>query len=249
MEFGACNLEFMNKSFHFKHFTIHQDRTAMKVGTDGVLLGAWASLAHEPASILDIGTGTGMIALMLAQRSSAELIDALEIDEDAYEQAVENFEASDWGDRLFCYHAAFDEFVEEMQDEEKYDLIISNPPFYSANYSSGDAQRDQARFADALPFEELLEGVSLLLSKSGKFSVIIPASEEINFLEIAKQFDLNPHRITRVKGDKNSEVKRSLLELGFSEKDCTPNELIIENTRHNYTSEYVDLVKDFYLKM
>ena len=112
----------------------------MKVGTDGVLLGAWTSLAHDPASILDIGTGTGVIALMLAQRSSAELIDALEIDEDAYEQAVENFENSDWGDRLFCYHAVFDEFVEEMQDEEKYELIVSNPPFYSADYSSGDAK-------------------------------------------------------------------------------------------------------------
>ncbi|MFD1079850.1 tRNA1(Val) (adenine(37)-N6)-methyltransferase, partial [Longispora fulva] len=156
---------------------------------------------------------------------------------------------SDWGDRLFCYHAAFDEFVEEMQDEEKYDLIISNPPFYSANYSSGDTQRDQARFAEALPFDELLEGVSLLLSKSGKFSVIIPSSEEDHFLAIAKQFKLYPHRITRVKGDKNSEVKRSLLELGFSEKDYTPKELIIEDTRHNYTPEYVNLVKDFYLKM
>ncbi|MGB7843961.1 MAG: methyltransferase, partial [Salinimicrobium sp.] len=164
----------MNKPFQFKHFTINQDKTAMKVGTDGVLLGAWVSLADEPYSILDIGAGTGVIALMIAQRSSAELIDALEIDEDAYEQAVENFENSEWGDRLFCYHAAFDEFVEEMQEEEKYDLIVSNPPFYSADYSSGNPKRDQARFADALPFGELLEGVSLLLSKKGKFSLIIP---------------------------------------------------------------------------
>ena len=221
----------------------------MKIGTDGVLLGAWTSFEHQPFSILDIGTGTGVIALMLAQRSHAELIDALEIDEDAYEQAVENFENSDWGDRLFCYHAAFDEFVEEMQDEEKYDLIVSNPPFYSADYSSGDAKRDQARFAEALPFEELLEGVSLLLSKSGKFSVIIPHAEEEKFLSLASGFQLFPQRITRVKGTPDSPVKRSLLELSFLEGQLLEDELIIETARHQYTPEYIELVKDFYLKM
>ena len=239
----------MKKPFVFKNFSINQNRTAMKVGTDGVLLGAWASLEHRPFSILDIGTGTGVIALMLAQRSTAELIDALEIDEDAYEQAVENFENSDWGDRLFCYHAAFDEFVEEMQDEEKYDLIISNPPFYSASYSSGDAQRDQARFAEALPFDELLEGVSLLLSKNGKFNAIIPASEEEQFLKIGKIFGLHPQRITRVKGTPEAAVKRSLVEMSFSITPPVVAELIIETARHEYTPEYTELVKDFYLKM
>lgn len=239
----------MNQPFKFKQFTVHQDRSAMKIGTDGVLLAAWVSLEQDPFSILDIGTGTGVIALMLAQRSYAELIDALEIDEDAYEQAVENFENSDWGDRLFCYHAAFDEFVEEMRDEEKYDLIVSNPPFYAADYSSGDAKRDQARFAQALPFEGLLEGVSLLLSEDGRFNVIIPASEEENFLQLARRFGLFPQRITRVKGTPDSEIKRSLLELAFSQAQIEADELIIETARHQYTPEYVDLVKDFYLKM
>ncbi|WP_324719878.1 tRNA1(Val) (adenine(37)-N6)-methyltransferase [Salinimicrobium sp. HB62] len=244
----------MGSPFNFKYFSVEQDRTAMKIGTDGVLLGAWASLDHEPFSILDIGTGTGLIALMLAQRSTAELIDALEIDEDAYEQAVENFENSDWGDRLFCYHAAFDEFVEEMQEEgmeeeEKYELIISNPPFYSADYSSGDAKRDQARFAEALPFEELLQGVSLLLSKRGKFAVVIPASEEEHFLKIGKQYALLPQRITRVKGTPSSPVKRSLLEMSFLESQLIEDELVIETARHQYTPEYIELVKDFYLKM
>lgn len=221
----------------------------MKIGTDGVLLGAWTSIEHNPTSILDIGTGTGVIALMLAQRSTAELIDALEIDEGAYEQAVENFENSDWGDRLFCYHAAFDEFVEEMQDEEKYDLIVSNPPFYSADYSSGDAKRDQARFAEALPFEELLEGVSLLLSKKGKFNVVIPHAEEENFLSLASDYRLHSQRITRVKGTPESTVKRSLLELSFLDTQPKEDELVIETSRHEYTAEYIELVKDFYLKM
>ncbi|WP_265164838.1 tRNA1(Val) (adenine(37)-N6)-methyltransferase [Salinimicrobium tongyeongense] len=226
----------------------------MKIGTDGVLLGAWASLAHQPFSILDIGTGTGVIALMLAQRCNAELIDALEIDEDAYEQAVDNFENSHWGDRLFCYHAAFDEFVAEMQEEgmeeeEKYDLIISNPPFYSADYSSGDAKRDQARFAEALPFDELLEGVSLLLSKRGIFSVIIPYTEEEKFRYLAADYGLFPQRITHVKGTPESELKRSLLELSFLEGKPEVDELIIETARHQYTPEYIELVKEFYLKM
>ncbi len=118
-----------SKPFKFKQFTVQQDRSAMKIGTDGVLLGAWTNIDHFPETILDIGAGTGVISLMLAQRSEAIQIDAIEIEENAYEQTVENFEASNWGDRLFCYHAGFDEFVEEMQDEEQYDLIISNPPF------------------------------------------------------------------------------------------------------------------------
>ncbi|UZH56344.1 methyltransferase [Salinimicrobium tongyeongense] len=242
------------EGFRFKQFTVQQDKCAMKIGTDGVLLGAWASLAHQPFSILDIGTGTGVIALMLAQRCNAELIDALEIDEDAYEQAVDNFENSHWGDRLFCYHAAFDEFVAEMQEEgmeeeEKYDLIISNPPFYSADYSSGDAKRDQARFAEALPFDELLEGVSLLLSKRGIFSVIIPYTEEEKFRYLAADYGLFPQRITHVKGTPESELKRSLLELSFLEGKPEVDELIIETARHQYTPEYIELVKEFYLKM
>ncbi|HSI71021.1 MAG TPA: methyltransferase, partial [Gillisia sp.] len=134
----------------------------MKIGTDGVLLGAWTRVDDSVASILDIGAGTGVIALMLAQRSYADLIDALEIDEDAYEQAVDNFENSPWGDRLFCYHAAFDEFVEEMQ-EEKYDLIVSNPPFFNSEAVSAATNRETARFQEALPFEELLAGVAQLL--------------------------------------------------------------------------------------
>lgn len=235
--------------FKFKQFTIEQDRCAMKIGTDGVLLGAWASLEHQPESILDIGTGTGIVALMLAQRSYAYLIDALEIDEDAYEQAVGNFENSDWGDRLFCYHAAFDEFVEEMQEEEKYDLIISNPPFYSEDYSSKDAQRDQARFAEALPFRELLEGASKLLSPKGRFSLIVPQKEEANLLKIAKGFHLFPSRITRVKGNPEVPPKRSLLEFAFTKEEITPTTLIIENGRHDYTDAYINLTKDFYLKM
>ena len=235
------------KQFKFKHFAIDQDRCAMKIGTDSVLLGAWAALDANPYSILDIGAGTGVLALMLAQRSGSELIDAIEIDDDAYEQCVDNFESSPWADRLFCYHASLEEFVNEIDDT--YDLIISNPPFYSDTYKSDNVQRDLARFVDAMPFRELIESVSKLLSPQGQFSVIIPFSEEKNFIVLASKEQLFPNRILRVKGAPHSEIKRSLIEFSFQKTSINPRELIIETSRHEYTEDYIALTKDFYLKM
>lgn len=220
----------------------------MKVGTDGVLLGAWAPIAHQPFSVLDIGTGTGVIALMLAQRTTAQQIDALEIDEDAYEQAVDNFENSSWSDRLFCFHAALEEFMEAPEDE--YDLIVSNPPFHTEDYISGNEQRDTARFSDAMPFEELIETADLLLSENGIFAVIIPYKEETRFIGLARDFELYPQKITRVKGMPDTEIKRSLLAFSRNEHlDFPTDELVIEMARHVYTAEYTSLTKDFYLKM
>ena len=234
--------------FQFKKFAVEQDRCAMKIGTDGVLLGAWAPIDNNPFSILDIGTGTGIIALMLAQRSGATQIDALEIDEDAYEQATDNFENSPWNDRLFCFHAALDEFIEEPEDE--YDLIISNPPFYTEDYKSDNEQRDLARFSDAMPFEDLIEAADLLLSENGIFAVIIPFKEEERFIDLCAEVELFPVKATRVKGSPTTPIVRSLLafkryELSVLEAD----ELIIEINRHEYTDEYIELTKDFYLKM
>lgn len=241
----------MAETFRFKQFSVEQDRCAMKIGTDGVLLGAWTPLKHQPETILDIGAGTGIISLMLAQRTADMSIfadmEAIELDEDAYEQCVENFENSPWGDRIFCYHAGFDEFVDEM--EEPYDLIVSNPPFYSENVTSGDASRDIARQNNSLPFEELLVGVAKLLSTNGRFCCIIPHKEETTFLEIAKNLNLFPKKMTRVKGREGSEFKRTLLELTNAESVPRISELTIEIERHQYTKEYIDLTKDFYLKM
>ena len=234
--------------FQFKKFSVNQDRCAMKVGTDGVLLGAWTPIENRPFSVLDIGAGTGILALMLAQRSSAEQIDAIEIDEDAYEQCVENFESSPWSDRLFCFHAGLDEFVEDP--EEKYDLIVSNPPFYAEDFKTKNKARDLARFQDAMPFEELVEAADLLLSENGIFAVIIPFKEEGKFIDLCAEAELFPVKVTRVKGTPNSETKRSLLAFKRYELPVlTPDELIIETARHQYTPEYIELTKDFYLKM
>lgn len=237
----------MKKPFKFKQFSINQDRCAMKIGTDGVLLGAWAGVENNPSSILDIGSGTGLLALMLAQRSLAENIEALEIDEDAYEQCVENFEASPWADRLFCYHAGLDEFLEEI--EEPYDLIVSNPPFYSEDVSSGNIARDNARQNKSLPFDELLEGVSKLLSAKGHFATIIPFKEEHTFMALATSFGLFPNRILRVKGNPSTEIKRSVLEFSFTKGEVVEDALTIEIKRHEYTAAYQELTRAFYLKM
>ncbi|WP_298530992.1 methyltransferase [uncultured Algibacter sp.] len=234
-------------SFSFKHFEVNQDKCAMKIGTDGVLLGAWASLKNQPFSILDIGAGTGILSLMMAQRSQSEVIDALEIEDQAYEQCVNNFEQSPWGDRLFCYHASLQDFSDEIEDS--YDLIICNPPFYSESYKTENSQRDLARFQDAMPFDHLIKSVSVLLSDHGTFSVIIPFKEEAHFIDKAKNMKLFPNRILRVKGQPSSEIKRSLIEFSFRESAINISFLTIEIGRHEYTPEYVELTKDFYLKM
>ena len=237
----------MSKPFRFKQFSVEQARCAMKIGTDAVLLGAWASLESQPNSVLDIGAGTGILALMMAQRSGAELIDALEIDDAAYEQCVENFENSDWGDRLFCYHAALDAFTDEIDDH--YDLIISNPPFYTDSFKTENEERNTARFEDAMPFDSLLKSVSKLLSKTGQFNVVIPYSAESTFIKLAEKEGLFPWRILNVKGQQSSPIKRSLICFTFQKQAIETTQLTIEITRHHYTKEYSALTKDFYLKL
>ena len=234
--------------FKFKQFAINQDRCAMKIGTDAVLLGAWCPIDNNPKSILDIGAGTGVLALMLAQRTNADQIDALEIDEEAYEQCVENFEASAWADKLFCYHAGLDEFVDEPEDE--YDLIISNPPFYSEDFKTENEQRDLARFQDAMPFEDLIEAADLLLSENGTFAVVIPYKEEERFIDLCAEYELYPVKATRVKGSHKTPIIRSLLAFKrFELSVLTADELVVEINRHEYTDDYINLTQDFYLKM
>ncbi len=237
----------MAAPFRFKQFTVAQDRCAMKIGTDGVLLGAWTPVAATIDSILDIGAGTGVIALMLAQRTHAQVIDAVEIDSDAYEQAVDNFEASDWGDRLFCYHASFQEFFQEM--DETYELLITNPPFYTEDYKAADTHRATARFEDALPFEHLLVGAVQLLAENGKLAMIIPYKEEEAVIGLAARVGLYPEKITRVRGHATAAIKRSLLLFGRAETPCVSDELIIEIARHQYTDAYIQLTKAYYLDM
>ena len=237
----------MSQLFKFKQFSIQQDRCAMKIGTDGVLLGAWTPVDTSLESILDIGTGTGIIALMLVQRSNADVVDAIEIDADAYEQCVENFEGSPWGDRLYCYHAGLDEFVDEIEDQ--YELITCNPPFYSENVSSGNLQRDQARQNGFLPFNELIASAAVLLAENGLFTTVIPYKEKDEFVAMAEEKGLYLIKCTFVKGNSTAEVKRVLLAFSKNKTPLESSELVIETERHSYTDDYIALTKEFYLKM
>ena len=221
--------------FQFKEFSVKQEHSAMKISTDGVLLGAWAPV-EDAASVLDIGAGTGLLSLMIAQRSDTPLIDAVEIDEAAYIECTENFENSPWGDRLFCYHASFEELVAEI--DTLYDFIISNPPFYTADTQAPETARSTARSAAALPFETLIEGVAQLLSDAGRFAVIIPYQAEASFIRLA---------LLRTKGTATAPLKRSLISFCRTEQPYTPTELIIEESRGVYTSAYKALTEDFYL--
>jgi len=233
--------------FHFKQFTIQHSQSGHKVGTDGVLLGAWNSLETKPISILDIGAGTGLISLIMAQRSAVEQIDAIEIDPDAYEECVLNFENSKWRDRLFCYHGDIKDFADEP--DLKYDLIISNPPFFEGGQQTKVSNRELARQQISLSYEELLASVQKLLSENGEFSVVIPHTDFDKFVSIAEAFKLIPYRITHVKGNAKSEIKRSLIQFSFQSKPLKLNELIIEKARHDFTEAYKNLVKDFYLRV
>lgn len=238
----------MAEVFKFKQFEVAQDQCAMKVGTDGVLLGSWVKLKKEVYSLLDVGAGTGVISLMMAQRFAEAHIEAIEIDAEAFEQAVVNFENSPWGDRLYCFHASFQEYFQEI--EEQYDVIISNPPYHLATQKTTDTAKNLARFEDALPFEHLLYGVKQLLAKEGTFAVVIPYEQEERFLDIGLGIQLYPTRITHVKGNETASIKRSLLQLQHQPiEHIEISELVIEVERHKYTNDYKDLVKDFYLKM
>jgi tRNA1Val (adenine37-N6)-methyltransferase len=239
-----------NQVFRFKEFEVNHSRSAMKIGTDAVLLGAWTPLVDDINSILDVGAGTGVLALQLAQRSAAEVIDAVELDPDAFEECVDNFENSPWGDRLFCYHASFQEFYAEIEDT--YDLIISNPPYFSEQpkFDEKNTAREKARFQEHLSFEDLLLGVSKLLAIDGEFSVVLPFSEQEKFILVANAYQLYPSHILNVKGQPTSPIKRTLIRFSRNKtKDILTEELIIEHSRHEYTQDYKDLVKDFYLKM
>lgn len=232
------------KSFRFKQFEIFQDKTAMKVGTDGVLLGAWSNL-ETGENILDVGTGTGLISLMLAQRFPNSRIDAIEIDHDAFLQAKENFEHSIFSERLKIKRTS----LQAYSNDKKYDLIVSNPPFFTVNNSVDFDARKQARQQETLTFTELIENTAKMLHKEGVASFIIPYDQMDGFYEKASQNDLKLSRIVYVKGNSNSPIKRVLLEFSFQERIVSKEELVIELDRHQYTNEYISLTKDFYLKM
>jgi tRNA1Val (adenine37-N6)-methyltransferase len=233
-----------NTYFQFKQFRIEQDKCAMKVGTDGVLLGAWAN-PGSAKRILDVGTGTGLIAIMLAQRSNA-IIDAVEIENVAYLQALENGRSSPWSDRLSFFNDSFEKFIEKAGN--KYDLIISNPPYHTEAINSPNSGRRLARQAESLHFSLIINSASALLTAKGRISFILPVSEEIKAQKLATDCSLICTRLTHIIPCPGKESSRSLMEFSYELQPLRENTIIIEEAgRHQYSIDYMQLTKDFYL--
>lgn len=235
-----------NPYFQFKQFIVYQNNCAMKVGTDGVLLGAWANVG-ESKRILDIGTGTGLLSLMVAQRSSAQIL-GIEIDGSAAQQATENVERSDWRDRIQIKNVSLQEFA--AQTDERFDFVISNPPYFNGSLKADSKERTMARHTDTLSYEVLLKSASMLLTEEGFFAVVLPYSEKERFFSIASTHNLYTHRVVEVYPTPKSMPKRILAEFSRQKTDCEVKKLVIESAgRHQYSEEYVQLTKDYYLNM
>jgi len=216
----------------------------MKTGTDGCLLGAWADVCNAQ-NILDIGTGSGVIALMLAQRSNA-MIDAVEIDNDAYKQACENFANSPWKVRLQAIHAPLQAYVKTCP--KKYDLIVSSPPYFLNSLKTTDSKRKLARHTDSLSFEELLSGTLRLLNKNGKFCVVIPSDITSLFCDIALIEGFYINRITHVEPKAGAKPLRTLLQMERLKKaNLSDTIAILDKEGKSYTPDYIRLTKDFYI--
>ena len=233
-----------NPFFAFKKFIIHHDRCAMKVGTDGVLLGAWADIQHS-RRILDVGTGTGLIAFMLAQRCEKARIIAIDIDADAVSQARENIADSPWKDRV----EAILQDICSYAPEERFDTIVSNPPYFIDSLECPDNQRTLARHTTTLNTERLLEKVAELLLDDGLFSLILPTDQTDHLIRIAANKGLYLSHYTAVVTRPGLLPKRALMEFRKTEGLCKTDELIIELDRHVYSEDYIALTKDFYLRM
>jgi tRNA1Val (adenine37-N6)-methyltransferase len=231
-----------NNWFEFKQFRIEQHKSAMKVGTDGVLLGAWTSV-NNAQRILDVGTGTGLIALMLAQRSNA-MIDAVEIDELACGEAKFNFEQSAWSDRLRVLHIDFHLFTD--LSFEPYDLIVSNPPFFVNSLKTRNAALAVARHNDMLSFNQLVFGTRKLLSSSGRLCIIIPFASCVEFRESARLAGFYLRNQTNVIPKSGIAPKRVLLEFTLNPNYPTINELAILDENGVYTNNYKSLTSPFY---
>lgn len=229
--------------FHFKQFSIAQDKCSMKVGTDGILLGAWTDVSGV-SSILDIGTGTGLIAMMLAQRSNAKVY-GLEINESAYEQTVSNFQACPWNENLNAIHDSVQDFSRFTR--ESYDLIVSNPPFFSGGTFSGNQDRNDVRHTVKLPNGDLLMAARKMLSKNGRFCVILPALEGMRFQELAVNYGLYCSKILEVRPKPDKPINRLLMEFKKEESSIIKDKLVVWKGEDQYTTDYIQLTSDFYL--
>ncbi len=234
-----------NSFFRFKQFTIHQSDAVLKVSTEACILGAWATAPPEATRILDVGAGTGLLALMLAQRYAQAQIDAVEINETAARQAAKNAATSPFADRIRVVHESIQHYA---RHPAPYDLIVSNPPFYQQSLHSPDTARNAAKHAETLSFDDLLDAVGNLLAPAGTFVVLLPPYETNQFLPKAAETGLFLRRQLRVRHRPGGQLFRLISAFGFSEKLVVFEELSIYKPDGGYSPEFVALLKDFYMK-
>lgn len=239
-----------NPYFQFKQFTVFHDRCAMKVGTDAVLLGAWVQL-RSAGHILDVGAGSGVLSLMLAQRTQDTYIDAVELDEAASRQASDNVLRSLWSERIRVHHSAIQDFTPATQSG--YDLIVSNPPFFEDSTKNPEESKRTARHTDTLSQEELLRVCTQWMTQQGSLAVIYPYAESEQFAEKAEQYGLTCTRKLSVRGRPEKPIRRVLTQWSWKsftfQSSPEEEEWSIElDERHDYSAEYIALTKDFYLK-
>lgn len=231
------------KRFHFKHFSLCHDRSTMKVGTDAVLLGAWVEV--KPSDwVLDIGTGCGILPLMLAQKGIAK-VHAVDLDEPSVYEASANFDASQWRDKLFAFHADIRQFTMQCA----YDLIISNPPFFINSYKCDADRRNQTRHTDSsLTFPELAASVRRLLKPDGRFAVVLPERESHGFIPAAAQCNLFVHRIQYIIPVEGKEPNRVNMELRFGKPDeIKESSVVLRHADGSFSLDYTRTVSDYYL--
>lgn len=234
-----------SQHFQFKQFTIYHDRATMKVGTDGVLLGAWTNV-DEVKNILDIGTGTGVIALMLAQRTpSSTQIDAVEIDSDNARQAIENILLSPWPEKTKVHHVP----IQNYNPEKKYDLIVSNPPYFQNSFKPPDEKRLRTRHTVDLSFSDLIQAVKKLLNTTGRFNIILPYQEGLEFIDLAKNNSLYCTRQCGFRSRADKPIERWLLEFSLIDKHTVFDEIILYQIGEEWSERYKALTKEFYLKL
>lgn len=227
------------KPFKFKQFEIQQSADVFRVGTDGVLLGALAN-ADFAGNVLEIGTGTGLVSLMLAQRNLKANFLGIDINEEAVNLTKINFENSPFASRLKNIFQDFKTF----ETEEKFDCIVSNPPYFE---ESGSDKDKIARQTVELSFQQLISKSSQLLSANGIFSVIIPFEIGESFIEITRENQLFLNRKINIYGIENSKIKRLILEFSLNEKTLDESDFIIEKSPRKYSDQYLELTKEFHI--
>ncbi|HEY9003512.1 MAG TPA: methyltransferase [Mucilaginibacter sp.] len=217
----------------------------MKINTDGVLLGALAE-ADYPQTILDVGTGTGVIALMLAQRFMTAKIDAVEIDQSAAETAGQNFQISLFADRLSLYPLGFAEFFEQYRDK-KYDLIVSNPPFYINSLKSPQENKQLAKHADKSFFESLVSAASSHINNKGSLCLISPIDTAVLIKQLTAKTTLHLQRAIKISSFENSEPHRLIMYFGFDQSIVKEDQFVIYKSVGNYSEEYINLLKPYFI--